>query len=55
MRKSFLKVELGACDEAMQLYHMFTSENNLCHPERTKPAPKRRRGENSADWLAVSV
>lgn len=46
-------VELGVCDEAVVLYHQFTAEKNLCSPERTKPAPKRRRGENSTEWIAV--
>ncbi|KAJ7668353.1 hypothetical protein B0H17DRAFT_1018509 [Mycena rosella] len=45
-------VELGVCDEAIELYHKFTSEYNLCSPPRTKPAPKRRRAENAIDWLA---
>ncbi|KAJ7115916.1 hypothetical protein C8R44DRAFT_880319 [Mycena epipterygia] len=45
-------VELGACDEAIQLYHKFTSQYNICVPPRTKPAPKRKRAENAIDWLA---
>ncbi|KAJ7091324.1 hypothetical protein B0H15DRAFT_835479 [Mycena belliarum] len=45
-------VELGVCDEAIELYHKYTSEYNLCVPPRTKPAPKRRRAENAIDWLA---
>ncbi|KAJ6606315.1 hypothetical protein DFH09DRAFT_1269321 [Mycena vulgaris] len=39
-------------DEAMQEYHLFTGSLNLCVPPRVKPAPKRRRGESSAEWLA---
>jgi hypothetical protein len=40
-------------DECLELYHQFASEGNRCSPERVKPAPKRRRGESSAEWLAV--
>ncbi|KAK7035873.1 regulation of transcription from pol ii promoter-related protein [Favolaschia claudopus] len=45
-------VEFGISDEAMQEYHKFTANSNLCAPPRTKPAPKRRRGETSTEWLA---
>ncbi|KAJ6591621.1 hypothetical protein DFH09DRAFT_1137538 [Mycena vulgaris] len=45
-------VELGVCDEAIELYHKYTSEYNICVPPRTKPAPRRRRAENAVDWLA---
>ncbi|KAJ7449674.1 hypothetical protein FB451DRAFT_1287634 [Mycena latifolia] len=41
------------CDEAIELYHKFTSEYDLCVPPRTKPAPRRRRGESAMDWLAA--
>ncbi|EIM87872.1 uncharacterized protein STEHIDRAFT_138418, partial [Stereum hirsutum FP-91666 SS1] len=44
--------ELGVSDEAMKMYHLYTSTHELVSPERTKPAPKRRRGESSSDWLA---
>ncbi|KAF7353780.1 Regulation of transcription from pol ii promoter-related protein [Mycena venus] len=44
--------EFGISDEAMKEYHMFTADSNLCVPPRTKPAPKRRRGETSTEWLA---
>ncbi|KAJ7042074.1 hypothetical protein C8F04DRAFT_946358 [Mycena alexandri] len=45
-------VEFGISNEAMQEYHSFTAGSNLCAPPRTKPAPKRRRGETSTEWLA---
>ncbi|KAJ7184451.1 hypothetical protein C8R46DRAFT_1064102 [Mycena filopes] len=45
-------VEFGISDLAMQEYHAFTSALNLGVPPRTKPAPKRRRGETSTEWLA---
>ncbi|KAJ7144917.1 hypothetical protein C8R43DRAFT_1013473 [Mycena crocata] len=45
-------VEFGISDRAMSEYHLFTAESNICAPPRTKPAPKRRRGETSAEWLA---
>lgn len=41
-------------DEALRLYHEFAAFYEVCTPERTRPAPKRRRGESSADWLGVS-
>ncbi|TFK53180.1 hypothetical protein OE88DRAFT_1626999 [Heliocybe sulcata] len=41
------------CD-ALKLYYSFVSSQNLCAPERSKPAPKRRRGESSTAWLAVN-
>ncbi|KAJ7118909.1 hypothetical protein C8R44DRAFT_878441 [Mycena epipterygia] len=44
--------DLGISDEAMEEYHLFTANSNLCVPPRIKPAPKRRRGESSAEWLA---
>ncbi|KAJ6620339.1 hypothetical protein B0H10DRAFT_2022400 [Mycena sp. CBHHK59/15] len=44
--------ELGVSDEAMQEYHRFTAGSNLCVPPRIKPAPRRRRGESSTEWLA---
>lgn len=47
------QVELGASDEAMQIYNTFMTTHEELHPERTKPAPKRRRGESSSDWLSV--
>lgn len=41
--------------EVCRLLHIrFTSEYNICAPERTKRAPKRRRGENAIEWLAVN-
>ncbi|KAJ7494460.1 hypothetical protein B0H11DRAFT_1802789 [Mycena galericulata] len=45
-------VEFGISDDAMQEYHLFTAGSNLCVPPRIKPAPKRRRGETSTEWLA---
>ncbi|KAJ6577852.1 hypothetical protein B0H19DRAFT_932770 [Mycena capillaripes] len=42
----------GISDEAMKEYHLFTASSNLCAPPRIKPAPKRRRGETSTQWLA---
>ncbi|KAJ7771472.1 hypothetical protein B0H16DRAFT_1714709 [Mycena metata] len=45
-------VEFGISDEAMQQYHFFTASMNLCATPRTTPAPKRRRGETSTEWLA---
>ncbi|KAJ6497109.1 hypothetical protein C8R47DRAFT_1113871 [Mycena vitilis] len=45
-------VEFGISDEAMQQYHLFTASENLCVPPRTKPAPRRKRGETSTEWLA---
>ncbi|KAF8191563.1 hypothetical protein K438DRAFT_1935373 [Mycena galopus ATCC 62051] len=45
-------LEFGISDEAMQEYHKFTSDFDICVPPRTKPAPKRRRGETSTEWLA---
>ena len=49
-----LNLLAGVCDEAVIMYHDFsTDKNDLCSPPRTKPAPNRRRGESSTDWLAV--
>ncbi|KAJ7144910.1 hypothetical protein C8R43DRAFT_1013446 [Mycena crocata] len=45
-------LEFGISDEAMEQYHLFTGGLNICVPPRMKPAPKRRRGETSAEWLA---
>ncbi|KAJ7700884.1 hypothetical protein B0H17DRAFT_1247676 [Mycena rosella] len=45
-------VDFGISDEAMQAYHLFTASTNTCVPPRIKPAPKRRRGESSREWLA---
>ncbi|KAF8191564.1 hypothetical protein K438DRAFT_1590942 [Mycena galopus ATCC 62051] len=42
----------GISDEAIQEYHIFTAQLTLCVPDRTRPAPKRRRGETSVEWLA---
>ncbi|KAJ7348953.1 hypothetical protein DFH08DRAFT_959155 [Mycena albidolilacea] len=42
----------GISHEAMEEYHLFTAGSDICVPPRTKPAPKRRRGETSAEWLA---
>jgi len=51
-----LKPSAGVCDEAVILYHDFsTDKNDLCSPPRTKPAPKCHQGESSTDWLAVRI
>ncbi|KAJ7186787.1 hypothetical protein C8R46DRAFT_1058034 [Mycena filopes] len=42
----------GVTLKAMQNWHQYASEMNLFQPERTKPAPKRRKGESSGQWMA---
>ncbi|KAJ7591521.1 hypothetical protein C8J56DRAFT_935771 [Mycena floridula] len=45
-------VELGVTDEAMKTYFGYASWSDCCTPERTLPAPKRRRHESSSQWIA---
>ncbi|KAJ6482082.1 hypothetical protein C8R47DRAFT_583288 [Mycena vitilis] len=42
----------GVTLKAMQHWHQYAAENNLFQPERTKPAPKRRAGETSGQWMS---
>ncbi|KAJ7084171.1 hypothetical protein C8R43DRAFT_318962 [Mycena crocata] len=37
---------------AMQNWHQYAGGMNLFHPERTKPPPKRRKGESSGQWMS---
>jgi hypothetical protein len=45
----------GVSDQCLELYHHFSMGVDKCTPERVKPAPKRRRGESSAEWLGVCM
>ncbi|KAJ7034669.1 hypothetical protein C8F04DRAFT_1100580 [Mycena alexandri] len=38
--------------KAILNWHQYAAEMNLFQPERTKPAPKRRKGESSSSWMA---
>ncbi|KAJ7063660.1 hypothetical protein C8F01DRAFT_1368173 [Mycena amicta] len=44
--------DLGISTSALFEYQLFTGGSNLCTPPRTKPAPKRRRGESSIEWIS---
>ncbi|KAJ6589048.1 hypothetical protein B0H19DRAFT_1058122 [Mycena capillaripes] len=39
--------------EESQYWHQYASQNNFFQPERTKPAPRRRAGETSGQWMSV--
>ncbi|KAF7290664.1 hypothetical protein MIND_01306700 [Mycena indigotica] len=43
----------GMSRRAIQTLHEHASDMNLYQPERTKPPPKRRKGETSSQWLAL--
>lgn len=45
----------GVSDHTLRMYHDYAANTDACTPERTRPAPKRRRGESSGDWLAVCL
>ncbi|KIY46473.1 hypothetical protein FISHEDRAFT_75599 [Fistulina hepatica ATCC 64428] len=44
--------ELGMSDTGLQHMHEYASETEACTPPRVKPAPRRRRGEPTSEWLA---
>ncbi|KAJ7764749.1 hypothetical protein B0H16DRAFT_1525636 [Mycena metata] len=42
----------GVSHSGILHWHQYAAEMNLFQPERTKPAPKRRKGESSGQWMA---
>ncbi|KAJ7186783.1 hypothetical protein C8R46DRAFT_279785 [Mycena filopes] len=42
----------GVTFKAMQYWHQYAGHGGLFEPERTKPAPKRRRGETAGQWMS---
>lgn len=44
--------ELGVADEFLIQAYQFVCYHKICAPERTTPAPVRKRGEASSTWLA---
>ncbi|KAF7293976.1 hypothetical protein MKEN_01461400 [Mycena kentingensis (nom. inval.)] len=42
----------GVSKDTLNIWHEYSAENNLYWPERTKPPPKRRKAENSGQWMA---
>ncbi|KAF7328968.1 hypothetical protein MVEN_02526800 [Mycena venus] len=43
---------IGVTLQCMHHWHEYASQSNLFQPERKKPAPKRRPGESSGQWLS---
>ncbi|KAF7305511.1 hypothetical protein HMN09_00804000 [Mycena chlorophos] len=45
----------GVSLQALQAWHQYAADNNLFQPPRTKPPPKRRKGETSTQWMSLKL